>query len=181
MPSYVALLRGINVGGRRSLPMDTVRAVFERAGASSVSTYIQSGNVVFMHDQRSPSTLIAKLASALEDAAEFAVPVVLRTRSEWAALIEANRYKQSDTVHCAFLPEAPTPAELAKLDAIDRDTHLPSEFAVYARQIYFDLPEGIGRDKLASAVLRHFPGATVRNWRTVTQLSTMLAEVGGKA
>ncbi|MBA2543877.1 MAG: DUF1697 domain-containing protein, partial [Deltaproteobacteria bacterium] len=137
MPSYVALLRAINVGGKRSLPMETVRTVFERAGASNVATYIQSGNVVFMHDQRSPITLIAKLSSELEEAAEFAVPVVLRTRAEWTAAIEANPYKKSETVHCAFLSAAPSPAELAKIDLVDRSSHLPSEFAVYARQVYF--------------------------------------------
>jgi uncharacterized protein (DUF1697 family) len=177
MPSYVALLRGINVGGKRSLPMEKVRTAFERAGAAKVTTYIQSGNVVFTHDQRSAAALIAKLESTLEDAAGFAVPIVLRTRAEWAAAIEANPYKQSETVHCAFLPAAPTKEQSAKVDLIDRNAHLPSQLAVHVRQIYLDLPAGIGNDKFASAVLRIFPDATVRNWRTVGKLAEMLGQL----
>jgi uncharacterized protein (DUF1697 family) len=177
MPVYVALLRGINVGGKRSLPMATTRTAFEAAGCTNVATYIQSGNVVFGHAEKSEAKLSAMLRAALLEASKLEVPVVLRTTSEWAAAIAANPYPTSDAVHCAFVPAAPTAEQLGKLDKIDRQRFLPSDFQVIGRHLYLDLPEGIGRDKLAASALRAFPDATVRNWRTVVKLAEMLAEL----
>ncbi len=115
MPDYVALLRAINVGGRNSLPMEKLRNVLAEQGASSVATYIQSGNVVFSHSRRGAAKLTAQLASAITAAAGFEVPVMLRTRAEWTAAIANNPYGEAD-VHCAFLPAAPSKTALAKVD-----------------------------------------------------------------
>ncbi len=169
--NHVAWLRGINVGGKRSLPMAKVRSTFEAAGATNVATYIQSGNVIFSATR---SLTAAKLAALLETTAGFAVPVVLRTAAELAALIAANPYPKSESVHCAFLPAAPTKPQLAKLDAFDAAPYLPARYAINNHELYLDLPEGIGRDKLANTVLRVFPDATVRNWRTVLHVQGML-------
>jgi uncharacterized protein (DUF1697 family) len=177
MPAYVALLRGINVGGKRSLPMAKVREAFEGAGARSVETYIQSGNVVFTHAQRSSAKLCTELATALVEPAGFAVPVVLRSATEWSGAIAATPYLDPEILHCAFLPEPPTAAQLAKIDKIDRSAFLPSRFTVHGRHVYLELPDGIGRAKLAGAVLRVFPEATVRNWRTVQRLAELLAKL----
>lgn len=173
--SYVALLRGINVGGKHMLPMATVREVFQAAGAKGVSSYIQSGNVVFSHPSK-PDILITKLAVGLTKAAGFEVPVVMRSDTEWTALIKANPFK-SETVHCAFLPVAPGEAALAKVAAIDLPALAPSKFVIANREIYFDLPNGVGNDKLVGTVLRAFPDATTRNWRTVVTLAEMLTSL----
>jgi uncharacterized protein (DUF1697 family) len=175
MPAYVALLRGINVGGKRSLPMAKVREVFEGAGAKSVETYIQSGNVVFTHPQRSATVLGTQLATALGAVAGFDVPVIARNAASWTAAIAETPYRDPDVLHCAFLPaRKTTTAEYAKLHAIDHELHLPSQFTLSGWQVYFHLPAGIGSDKLAAAVLRVFPDATVRNWRTVLKLAELL-------
>lgn len=173
--SHVALLRGINVGGKHMLPMAKVRETFEAAGARSVSSYIQSGNVIFSHPAKS-DTLCPKLAAALTKAAGFPVPVVMRSDVEWTALIKANPFR-SETVHCAFLPVAPDATALAKIAAIEAKTFLPSKFVVANCEIYFDLPDGVGNDKLVGTVLRAFPDATIRNWRTVVRLDEMLREL----
>ncbi len=170
--SYIALLRGINVGGKHILPMATVREVFQAAGAKGVSSYIQSGNVIFSHPAKSDALSI-KLSASLSKAAGFPVPVVMRSDVEWTALIKANPF-QSETVHCAFLPVAPDAATLAKVAAIEAKTFLPSKFVVANCEIYFDLPNGVGNDKLVGTVLRAFPDATTRNWRTVMTLAEML-------
>jgi uncharacterized protein (DUF1697 family) len=170
---YVALLRGINVGGKHSLPMAKVKATFEAAGAANVATYIQSGNVVFTAKSASAD----KLAAALTKTAGFAVPVVLRTEAEIAAVIADNPYPKSETVHCAFLPAAIAKPALAKIEAFDAKPCLPSTFQLASREIYFDLPAGIGRDKLVGTILRAVPDATVRNWRTVGKLAGMVAEL----
>ena len=139
-------------------------------GFRNVRTYIQSGNVVFT----TKSITAATLSPLLEKAAGFAVPVVLRTATELVALIKNNPYPTSDTVHCAFLPAAPTKAQLAKLATFDATACLPSRYAIGKCEVYLDLPEGIGRDKLANTVLRAFPDATLRNWRTVLHVQGMV-------
>jgi uncharacterized protein (DUF1697 family) len=173
VPDYVALLRAINVGGRNSLPMEKLRNVLAEQGASSVATYIQSGNVVFSHSRRGAAKLTAQLASAITAAAGFEVPVLLRTRAEWTAAIANNPYGEAD-VHCAFLPAAPSKTALAK---IDPKPFAPSKFTLVGRELYLYLPSGIGRSKLAGAISRALPDATVRNWRTVARLGEMLADL----
>lgn len=165
MPAYVALLRGINVGGKHALPMTIVRAAFEASGATNVATYIQSGNVVF--------TATKPLVVSLDKAAGFHVPVITRSAADYAAAIAANPWA-TESMHCAFLPAAPVTAALAKLAAIDHATFAPSRVMQLGHHLYLDLPAGIGRDKLAAAVFRAFPDATTRNWRTVLKLQEML-------
>jgi len=171
--AHVALLRAINVGGRNSLPMATLRGVFEDLGARSVATYIQSGNVVFEHAQRSIAKLTTQLVAAITAEAGFEVPVILRTAAEWNALIAANPFG-ADDVHCSFLPAVPSRTALAK---VAPDGYLPAKFALVGREVYLHLPSGIGRSKLAGAIARALPDATTRNWRTVVTLGEMLAEL----
>lgn len=168
--AFVALLRGINVGGKHSLPMVKVREVFEASGAVNVATYIQSGNVVFDATKISA----AVLATALEKVAGFPVPVVLRTAKDFATVIASNPWS-TEFLHCAFLPSKPIKTALAKLAALDHEAFAPSRVVQLGQELYFDLPAGIGRDKLAGIVLRAFPDATTRNWRTVLKLQEMIA------
>jgi uncharacterized protein (DUF1697 family) len=100
----------------------------------------------------------------------------MRNAAAWAAAITIAPFRDPEVLHCAFLPERKiTTPEYAKLHAIDWEAHLPSRFELQGSQVYLHLPAGIGRDKLAGAVLRVFPDATVRNWRTVMQLAELLA------
>lgn len=168
---YVALLRAINVGGHNPLPMATLRGVFEELAATKVSTYIQSGNVVFAHAQRSAAKLTTQLAAAIAAAAGFEVPVVLRTADEWTAVIANNPFA-TDHAHCMFLPAAPAKTALAKIVPI-----APARFELIGREVFLDLPDGIGRSTLAGALARALPDATVRNWRTVQTLGEMVATI----
>jgi uncharacterized protein (DUF1697 family) len=171
MPAYVALLRGINVGGKRSFAMAKVRAALEGAGATAVQTYIQSGNAVFAHASRSEAKLVAQLAVALADAAGFAVPVVLRSAAHWQQVIANNPYDDVDNVHCMFLPAAPSAV------SIDASDYAPEDFALIGRELYLHLPNGIGRSELAVALMRQkaLAAATTRNWRTVLKLGELAA------
>lgn len=92
-------------------------------------------------------------------------------------LVAANPYPKSDAVHCAFLPASPTKAAHAKLDTIEPTEIAPSRFAVGTREVYLDLPSGVGRNKLADKVVRTFPDATLRSWRTVVRLAEMVDPV----
>jgi uncharacterized protein (DUF1697 family) len=168
MVVYVALLRGINVGGSGKLPMADLRDVFSDAGGSEVQTYIQSGNVVFRHRAASGDRLQVDLEHAIEAATGLEVPVVVRTRDELASVVEANPYEgvEPTKLHVAFLTADPAPGSI---DRVDLERFLPEECVPVGREIYLHLPNGMGRAKLPNA-LAAIGTATTRNWRTVTTL-----------
>lgn len=173
---WVALLRGINVGKHRRVAMTDVRAAFEAVGATDVSTYIQSGNVVFAHRRTAESTLVRRLEDALREVVGSEVPVVLRDAAEMAEVVAKIPFRdvEPEAVHVSFLAEPPPPRWLAPLD---RASFLPEEARVVGRQLYLHLPGGIGRSKLAVAVTRlGGPTATVRNWRTAETLARLVAD-----
>ena len=169
MTVYVALLRGINVGGNRKLAMADLRDAIAGAGGSDVATYIQSGNAVFRHPGKA-RPLTPKLEAAIAGIAGFDVPVTLRTADELAAVIASTPFPTSEPtqLHVSFLDEPP-PA--GAFDAIDRAGLAPEDFALIGREVFLHLPNGIGRSKLPQALglyTRH--PATTRNWRTVVTL-----------
>lgn len=177
MSRYVALLRGINVGGHRVLKMADLRAILVAAGARDAVTYIQSGNAVFDHAARSAATLVAELEARIAEATGFAVTVVARTAAEWAAVVAANPFPEAgpDELHVSFLAARP-PADV--LAGLDPAAFVPERFALVQREIYLHLPDGLGRSKLAGAlgkVKAIAPTATARNWRTVLKLHELAA------
>ncbi|MGA6153292.1 DUF1697 domain-containing protein [Stenotrophomonas sp. NPDC087984] len=177
MAFQIALLRGINVGGNRKFPMARQRELMAELGFEDVIVHLQTGNIVFAD----PGTPPERTARTLEDgfAADlgFPVPVMVRTRDELAAAIEANPYPEAaaepKTLHVVFLADVPTdPAALAALDALDPAAYAPEEFRLIGREIFLRCPDGIGRSKLATKVANARLGvpATARNWNTVTKL-----------
>jgi uncharacterized protein (DUF1697 family) len=173
----VALLRGINLGAHHRVTMADLRAVFTAAGCEQLTTYIQSGNVVFTHPTSSPAQLERDLSAAVEASTGFPVPVVVRTGHEMAAVVRDNPFPEADTaiLHVAFLGTEP-PADA--LDGLDLDAYAPERLAVVGRELYLHLPNGMGRAKLPQALRALKAGqATVRNWRTVTKLVELAAAV----
>lgn len=176
MNVYVALFRGLNVGGGHKAPMADLRAMLEALGLARVHTYIQSGNAVFEASQGSPNAIAAQIESAFEPRFGFRSDVVLRTLPEWKAAIGAcpfpDRTDEPKFVHVGFCKEPPSPERLAALEAIQsgRDA-----FAVVGREIYLHTPDGLARSKLANAIVARNFGTpvTLRNWRTVLKLEEM--------
>jgi uncharacterized protein (DUF1697 family) len=172
----VALLRGINVGGRHLVPMKDLVRIFEAAGATDVRTYVQSGNVVV----RTPPALAARLAEDVARAVEarfgFAVPVIVRTAQDLARVAAGNPFLKAgaapETLHVAFLADAPGKERAAALAA---RCVPPEDLRVRGREVYLHLPNGVGRTKLTSPVLDGTLGtiSTLRNWRTVLALVEM--------
>ncbi len=159
----VALLRGVNVGGKAKVSMAALKSVFEAAGAKNVTTYIQSGNVVFS----GPVSLNAKkLATAIEKHFKLNVSVTVRTHAQLAAIVKANPYDEVDLVHVAFLMNGKP-----KLSGVDAESLLPEEFTHIGNELFFYLPNGMGVSKLPAYVGRRAGvDMTVRNWRTVNKL-----------
>lgn len=174
MTTFVGLLRGINVGGNRTVRMADLRAIVEGAGGSDVRTYIQSGNVVFSH-RSGAKALVPKLEKAIRAETGFDVPVVLRTAAEMASVIDRNPFPDADPnhLHVAFCEARPVASAYS---AVDADAIAPEAFTLVGRELYLHLPNGMGRAKLPVALGRvEGPPATVRNWRTVTKLRDMAA------
>lgn len=173
MSTWVALLRGINVGGNNILPMKELRALLESNGFEDVKTYIQSGNIVFRSGTEDKAALSSKVESAIEQEFGFRPPVLLLRIEELDAAVAANPYPDGDpkTVQFCFLFE---PAPGTDQGAL-KDLSTPSEqFALTDAVFYLHAPDGIGRSKLAAKMAQHIPSEmTVRNLRTVLKLQEM--------
>jgi uncharacterized protein (DUF1697 family) len=174
----VALLRGINVGGKNLLPMKELAALFAECGSADVATYIQSGNVVF-RAALAGAALETKLERAIADRFGFEVPVVVRSAAELRAISKQNPFLPARDVgelHVAFLKHAPAPERVA---ALDHRRSPPDEFEVVAREIYLRCPNGVARTKLTNAYFDRALAtiSTARNWRTVLKLVDMVGEL----
>ncbi len=173
MNTWIALLRGINVGGHNKLPMKDLVAELERLGLSDVKTYIQSGNAVFRSRESEASVLCEQIASAIGSSHGFRPRVLVLSRQDLQAAARANPFAaaaeaEPKTVHLSFLAEPATAPDLAGMEAVK----VKSEgFVLTERVFYLHAPEGIGRSKLAAKVETSLGvPATGRNWRTVQKI-----------
>ncbi|MFO0694146.1 MAG: DUF1697 domain-containing protein [Polyangiales bacterium] len=173
---YVALLRGINVGGKNKLPMKELVALVAGLGATDVESYIQSGNVIFEASASVARDFAGKLEAAIEARFGFESPVVLRSASELAAVLENPPFGEAplETRHVGFLAARPTEARVASLDP----ARSPGDsFVVRGSEIYLHLPNGVARSKLTNAYFDSKLGttSTFRNWKTVVALAGLAA------
>ena len=174
--THVALLRGVNVGGKNKLPMADLRAMFEIAGCEAVETYIQSGNVVFKAEAELATRIPGLIASAIEDRFGFRVPVVVRALDELREVVTANPFldavDDTKTLHVAFLADTPQDDRVAQLDPVRSP---PDAFRVLGREIFLHCPNGMARTKLTNSYFdsKLETVSTVRNWRTVLTLLAM--------
>lgn len=175
MPTtHVALLRGINVGGHRKVPMAELRSAVEALGHQQVSSYVQSGNLVFASDgDRDQPTLASQLEQAVLDRFGFEVSVMVRTESEWAAVAARHPFAGDEDdaakLHVLFLATPPDAEAVARLDP---ERFAPDRFVLDGRELYLHYPNGAGRSKLTLVAVERALGAaaTGRNWRTVAKL-----------
>ena len=170
----IALLRGINIGPRQRVSMPDLRALIEGLGYTDVETLVQSGNVIFT-SRAAPATLEKKLEQEIEQQLGVDPAVVVRTRDELAAAIEANPFKVPQNpkdLHVTFLSGAPDNDAVKKLETADFP---PDELRFAGREIYILYADGMGRSELAKQLGRAKLGvaATDRNWNTVTKLLEM--------
>jgi uncharacterized protein (DUF1697 family) len=172
--SWVALLRGINVGGKNPVPMKRLVTLCEKAGARNVSTYIQSGNVIF---DAAPA-LVKKLPALLEKAitAELGChsPVVIRSHEELVKIEKAAPFSDDDHGKLLVLFLQGDPKNVDRLDA---KRSPPDRFAVVGREIYLHCPNGYGRSKLTNDYFDRTLQtiSTARNWRTLIKLLELTA------
>ncbi len=156
MATHVALLRGINVGGRNKVAMADLREIMASLGHTDVATYIQSGNVVFSTDEKDTATVAAAIEKAVEDRVGVRAAVLVLTRAELARIARDNPYPDEPNpklVHVVFLPAEPAPEMIASVAAA-QDTVAQKgsrDTAQYAgRALFLHTPDGFGRSELAA-------------------------------
>lgn len=179
MPEYVAMLRGINVGGRNKLPMRELAALFAGAGCDNVETYIQSGNVIFDASREVAANVSETMSHAIEHEYGYHIPVIVRTAAQMANVVDSNPWipvgVPEAMLHVYFLETKP---ERDRVSALDPERSPGDTFAVLGQEVYLNLANGMARTKLTNA---YFDSAlqtmtTGRNWRTVTKLHDLLRD-----
>lgn len=182
MDRFIALYRGINVGGRNSVKMELLRAMHERLGHCAVTSYIQSGNIVFLASG-SAGAIARKIVAQFVEMFGFAAQVIVVPAASWDVIVRNNPYarfsaKHPNTVHAGVCNGKPN----AKgLKALQEKTGGSETFMVRGDCIYLHAPDGFGKSKFAAGMEKASGVAvTVRNWRTTEALWKMLdrAETG---
>jgi len=179
MNTYIALLRGINVGGNNKLPMKELRVVLETLGLQSVKTYIQSGNVIFQSKRNDRALLAQEIGAAIGQSHGFTPAILLLTVAEFQAAMQANPFPEAEnepkSLHLFFMDPAPQDSDVSALAALQAESE---RFVLTEKVFYLHAPEGIGRSKLAERFGRGWQVTiTARNWRTVTKLMELTKEV----
>lgn len=170
---YVALLRGINVGGKNKVPMQTLRDLLARIGATDARTHLQSGNAVFTHEEEDTDRLAADLRQAIADELGLTISCLVRTGADLRRVVEANPFPMDRVDGSRFLVVFLSgPPPLDKLATIDAAAYVPDVFQPGEREIYAHFPDTIRDSKLAALFTDRWLGmtATARNWNTVTRL-----------
>jgi uncharacterized protein (DUF1697 family) len=175
---YIALLRGINVSGQRIIPMENLRASFERMKFTRVSTYIQSGNVFFSSQPGAEDPeLSRKIATALLSDFGFEVTVVIRSLPEITKILAENPFLKEKNagvqgLHVTFLEDVPAKE---KMESVMRLDFSPDRFIISGKEVYIHCPDGYGRTKINNSFFESKlkVQATTRNWKTVIKLEEL--------
>jgi uncharacterized protein (DUF1697 family) len=178
MKTYIALFRGINVGGKNVLPMKGLVALLEHLGSRNVKTYIQSGNAVFENKEIDAARLSKKISGEIKKRRGFEPYVLLLELDDIERAMTQNPFPEAETnpqaLHVGFLASAPGHPNLKTLESLKRDSE---RFRLIENVFYLHAPEGVGRSKLAANAekLLGVP-MTDRNWSTVRKIWELAKE-----
>jgi len=179
MPTYIALLRGINVGGHKKVAMSDLRGLLAELGFDDARTLLQTGNLVFRGNARSGAGLERLLELEAEKRLGLRTAFVVRTDNEWRAIIAHNPFPKeakSDPSHLvvSFLKDAPKASAVKTLQAASKG---PEVIRADGKQLYVVYPEGIARSRLNIDLIEAKLGTrgTGRNWNTVLKLDALMS------
>jgi uncharacterized protein (DUF1697 family) len=175
MQRWIALFRGINVGGNHILPMRELVQELEALKLKNVRTYIQSGNAVFDGEQKNAQALAKQITQRIEKRYGFAPHVLIISRKDLHNAVDANPFpaatSEPKSLHVFFLDKLPAKPNLTALDLAKKATEA---YQLNGSVFYLHAPDGIGRSKLAASAERHLGvAATARNYRTVEKLVSL--------
>lgn len=175
MKTYIALFRGINVGGHNRLPMKELRSLMGDLDYQNVESYIQTGNVIFQTEENDIRQLSGDISAAVDKNHGFEPHVLILTLEELKDAVESNPFPEAESdpksLHLNFLVSAPSDPDLESLDNYKKESE---RFKLKDRVFYLHAPEGIGRSKLAGKTEKLVGvSMTGRNWRTVQKIMEM--------
>lgn len=176
--AFISMLRGINVSGQKKILMSDLKALYEKLGFIHVTTYIQSGNVIFKSNEKLPDTGFAKkIEKAIYEKYDFEVAVIIRSEEEMKKVVSLNPFlkeKNSDPkrLYVTFLSEIPAKENVGNIENIDFS---PDKFIITEKEIYLYVPNGYGETKISNNFFEQKlkVKATTRNWNTVNKLSDL--------
>lgn len=180
MKTYNSILRGINVSGQKKVLMTDLKALYESLGFEDVTTYIQSGNVIFKTSlQSSNLNLAKKIEDAILKKYNFDVPVIIRSIEEIENVISANPFLKeteinTEKLHVTFLADAP---DKASLESIKNFDYPPDKFFIIGKEVFLHCPVSYGETKLSNKFFENQlkVSATTRNWKTINKLLEIAA------
>ncbi len=175
MERFISILRGINVGGQRKLPMEQLKSLFEGLNYKDVFTYIQSGNVIFTADKIPPPVLEKIIEKKISEKFNMEVPVIIRQVPEMASILAINPFLKIkgidiEKLHVTFLEKIPGQNELNNIEKYD---YSPDKFSIIKKEVFLYCPGGYGKTKLSNNFFESKlkVKATTRNWKTVNKLA----------
>jgi uncharacterized protein (DUF1697 family) len=175
MVTYVSMIRGINVGGKK-VKMDRLKELYISLDFEDVKTYIQSGNVIFESIEYDSIKLSHIIEKRIAEVFNFDVKVLIRTKNEMKNVIDRNPFKKEDQKHIyvTFLSDNPSEKLIIDLNQIITEDmkNITDKYKVSKKEIYLFLPNGYGRTKLNNNFFENkldIP-ATTRNWRTINKI-----------
>jgi uncharacterized protein (DUF1697 family) len=169
MTIYIALLRGINVGGKNIIKMAELKKVFEKMGLCDVKTYIQSGNVLFKSNEDEES-LRKKIECEIEESFGFSVSVVLRSAAELEQIILNCPFSKEESLYVSLMTHVPSKENIERLNVYQSESE---EYKIVGREVYLLFRNSIRNSKLANNLQKLDVPTTVRNWNTINKLVTL--------
>ena len=183
MNTYISILRGINVGGHKAIKMEALRQLCTELGMQQVSTYIQSGNVVFRAEKTDEAQVSEQIKTAIQAHFGYDVPILTVKHADLEQITVNNPFlshapKPTEYLHVVFLSEVPN---AQKIDAIMAEKYDDDALFLFGKTVYLYCPNGYGNTKLSNAFFEKKLGvqATTRNWKTtetLLRLATDLAQ-----
>jgi uncharacterized protein (DUF1697 family) len=174
MSTYISLLRGINVGGGKTIRMDALRNLFEDLGFTNIRTYVQSGNVIFAAPSQELPGMVKRIETRIHQVYGYHVPVFIRQPDEIQQLLSNNPFLNDRNLdpaklHVTFIYGTPSDDSWRNLPPPGQ---IEDEFALAERAIYLFCPNGYGKTKLSNSFFerRLATPTTTRNWNTVNAL-----------
>jgi uncharacterized protein (DUF1697 family) len=180
MKAFISMLRGINVGGQKTIRMEELRSLYEELGFDHIRTYVQSGNVVFNSAEQEAAKLAKRIEEHIKQSYGFSVPVFMREAHDLERILANNpflkgRNEDPSKLHVSFLYKAPEGIDWSNLN-IQHDE--ADEFSIGEQEIYLFCPNGYGKSKLSNTMFERKLNMllTTRNWNTVNALYSMAVE-----
>lgn len=173
MNKFVALLRGINVGGHRKIKMTDLKSSLEETGFKNIQTYIQSGNIVFETELKSEDIIGKKIEEIIMKDFGFEVPAIINSKADFVQIYQQIPYEKNESLYVVFLKDVPEPDNISHLNSVIFGNE---EFKYVNKAVYLKLNQPYHKSKLDHRFIEKYlkVKATARNYKTIGKIVELL-------